>query len=188
MNPPFLPPNTTPETVQVDNSAITQGGGRAGRETRRARTFRRDGRKAKHSAWFITINTNRYPRDVDTGSFHQALLDMVSEEGLEAILDFAGSEPDDTPHALSTHLARSSARVVTEIGNHPKGGRVHGHVMLATRHFSRIRLTRGGIVDFLIRRIDATPPLRNLYVNWRLVGVTNLYRIEDYMEKYMPIN
>lgn len=191
MEPPFLRPDTSPETVQVDNSFITRGAYRPGRETRQARTFWRDGRKAKHSAWFITVNTNRYPegeRMVDAGSFHQALLNMVSERGLETILDFAGTEPDGTVHALPTHLARSSARVVTEIGNHPKGGRVHGHVMLATRHFSHIRLNRRAIVNFLKPQIYANPPLTNLYVNWRLVNVTNLYRIEDYMEKYMPIN
>jgi hypothetical protein len=156
-------------------------------------------RRSKKSTWFLTINTNRFPENNLAQYFHDALLAMVSERGLEEIVKWEGipSAVGEYHHAQNTHMVRSDARVVTEVNNHPKGGRVHGHVLLAIEHFSKIRLDRDSINDFVVNfvnnagysntRIAGTGGfggLTRLYIHWKIVGVSNFDNIDEYMMKY----
>lgn len=132
----------------------------------------------KRSTWFITINSNQRPYGALQQEFHEACLSMMREEGLEEIVDF---QPG---HALSTHMVESDARVATEIGAHPKGRRVHTHILLATRHRSRIRLNKERMKNWIFDRVTEIN-LRSrgsLYINWVLVGYTQ--NLEEYLEKY----
>lgn len=136
--------------------------------------------RAKHSAWFLTISTNKGERQCDVNrlseEFYQTLLNMCEREGLTQILDFKPAG-----HALSTHLDLSAASVVVEVGNHPKGSRVHAHILLNVRHFSQVALNRTAINDYVVSRIE-TVPLENLYINWKIVGYS--LNIEEYMNKF----
>jgi len=140
-------------------------------------------KRAKHSAWFLTISTNKGEKQCDTRmlaqEFHQVLKLMCQEKGLEEIVTF---KPKG--HALSTHLDRSHARLVVEVGSHPKGSRVHAHILLNIRHFSQVALDRTMINDFITSRIQ-TVALSNLYINWKMVGYS--LNIEEYMNKYRPV-
>lgn len=136
--------------------------------------------RPKHSAWFLTISTNKGSRQCNTEElaeeFHDTLMEMCERGGLEEIMVFEGKD-----HALSTHLEHCDARVVVETGSHPKGSRVHGHILLQVKHFSKVKLDRGRINDFIASRITCVP-LESLYIHWKMVGYT--LNIEEYMNKF----
>lgn len=150
--------------------------------------------RTKHSGWYITINTNQRPRprgDPLLEEFHRAILSMVDEIGLTYILEFQDDYQPGEPWrgvpnqaAYYTQTVRSDARVVTEIGPDPRGRRVHGHILLAIKHNTNVRLSRNAIESWIMDRIHSRD-LRSrggLHIHWKRVGYTE--DLERYLEKY----
>jgi hypothetical protein len=162
-------------------------GGWAEYPSGRRQSARGTGRgRQKHSAWFLTISSNKFEAD-NPGlkeTFHAAMLGMVGEgyeRGISSILDFSRGAPGDN---FDNNVQFVESRVVTEIGGDPRGGRVHGHILINIRHTSKIWLSRAGITNWILPRINPVlaEPLTKLYIHWQNVGYS--INIEEYMEKH----
>lgn len=139
--------------------------------------------RVNHSAWFITINSNKGADQCDVSrlanEWHAYMRRMFGEDKLVArFIEF-----NITEHTYKKHIKHVNSRIVTELGQHAMGGRVHSHIFFQVEHYSSIKLNRYVMEDMIINAIK-TCPLDSVYINWKLVGHAGA-AIEAYMSKYV---
>lgn len=106
----------------------------------------------RHSSFFITLNTNYKPedmRDADSAgqSLRKAMKKMFAREGLEKIVTFMEGSWDD--------IISVDGEFVVELGDHPKGNRIHSHATLHFTHRAKIRLDFPAMRQFVRDRYCA---------------------------------
>lgn len=136
----------------------------------------------KHSAFFITINTNKGAIHCDIDAlipeFRAALRDLYGRPGLRAGLIRFLVPGEGMEKVIST-----DSRFKVEIGQHPKGSRVHSHALYQVKHQTMIRLNIPVIYQFILERIRSCP-LTNLYVHIDVVPFAES-DIMAYLNKYI---
>lgn len=142
---------------------------------------------AKHSNFFITLNTNRIPaNDAEEETLRRIIADSV--RGMSDwkvfkdllrnmdVLDIP--VPPDKVHDVRIQF-------VTEKGKKPKGGRVHAHILIKVTHSTRLRLDLPNLKAYFLDYFDAHNPehisVANVYLNVRAVRSNK--SIYDYLEK-----
>lgn len=135
--------------------------------------------RVKHSAFFITINTNKGGGQCDSGKLAQEFDDLLDELfGVEKnfydIIKFLVPG-----HTVNKNIKDVDNMYVTEVGQIM--GRVHGHVLSQIRHTSRIHINRYKLEEFFIRRVK-TCKLSSLHIHIKCVGYS--LNLGSYFRKY----
>lgn len=139
-------------------------------------------KRPKHSAFFITINTNKGETVCDVQSlareFHALLIKIFGKhEELANIIKIL--TPGDDYFSKVQHV---ESEVVVEKGQHPKGGRVHAHILLQMKHFTMVHVDKYALEDRIVTSIG-TCPLTSVYINIKSVGYAA--NLRGYFTKYV---
>jgi hypothetical protein len=123
----------------------------------------------KSSAFFLTINTNKKPankiEEVTLIDWLQSGLEHTfSRENLpKALTDLTtGREP------VLAVLGEVILKYGVEVGQKPKGGRVHAHSLLKIQHNTKLHINPGSVKSQLVEYFKGNDvPVLSLYVNVR---------------------
>lgn len=142
-------------------------------------------KRPKHSAFFITINTNKGETVCNVPAlareFHALLLKTFgSHEELANIIKIM--QPGDT---YESKVKDAQTELVVEKGQDPRGGRVHAHILLQMRHYTMVHVDKYALEDVIIRNIH-TCNLSSVYINIKSVGYAA--NLREYFTKYVQEN
>lgn len=137
-------------------------------------------KQPKHSAFFITINTNKGDTVCNARllahELHNILKELFSTiENIASILTFHNA--GDTYEKI----VKTDVEFVVEKGQDPRGGRVHAHVLIQFKHFTSIHINKYALEEYVIRNIH-TCPLDSVYINIKSVGYAA--NLRSYFTKY----
>jgi len=130
----------------------------------------------KRSSWLITLNTNKFPDEDD--SIKDQLEEIIKKDltgntfidNYVVIID--DKHIDDT---IQDHIVEVKTVYKMEVGTHPKGGRVHAHVLIKITHDSKIRLNYDALRDLIKDEFGGG------YMNAKIVSST--YDLRNYLNK-----
>lgn len=123
----------------------------------------------KSSAFFITINTNKKPVDkmeevtlIDW--LQSALENTFSKENMPKVLTDLETLTEPTLPVLGAVVFKYAV----EVGQKPKGGRVHAHSLLTVQHSTKLHVNTNKVKSHMISYFkDNDVKILNLYVNIR---------------------
>lgn len=112
----------------------------------------------RESGFLLTVNTNTIPKSGDEAErMGNELKDTIKDllEGSDAngepkikrLIKFVGERASDEYGTESVKEIKYEIGI--ELGTHPKGGRVHAHVAIYIKHYSKIHLNTDEIQGFI---------------------------------------
>lgn len=141
--------------------------------------------KTKHSDFLITINTNYRPKltpdSKDVGKvLSKAINKLNTHENLTKIITLDGTD------TYAASIKKIKAQFAVEIGQNPKGRRIHAHLILQVDHTSRIQINIPVLREVVDGLLDDPRIKKPVYVN---VKYTPSGRsVEDYIKKTATVN
>jgi hypothetical protein len=136
----------------------------------------------KHSGFLITINTQIKPENQDeakqlANDLEEAMKAAFDEDNIGNFIEFID---EGTKHKWSTDYIESvKGEFTVELGQHAKGGRIHGHAAIHIDHYSKIRLDQGELRVFLNDYLadNSDFPVKKIHLNIRHISEdSNLHR------------
>lgn len=137
----------------------------------------------KHSAFWITINTNKDSRKFLELPYEleKALTEMFEPEGLLQILKEIDNETKDLVEIINFEESKATF-VIETIGN--RSERVGAHALLAVKHTGKLHIDIEELKEFIRERIKSVH-LKGFYVNIQAKGYTT--NVKQYMQKYLAL-
>lgn len=146
------------------------------------RTSKRPKNEKKETNVFVTISSNKkIPYNERDGKAMigkwEALMQTLFSEEVCDLFEFREGCIDD--------IIKCKVKVESEIGDDPKGKRLHTHAMIQTEHRCNIRLDIGKIRQLIKMALPSWYPGNKYpYVQVKLLPSTDwLQKIEEYIDK-----
>ena len=141
--------------------------------------------KKHYSDFLITVNTNFKPAP-NTGEAEymfdrlQNTMKDVFENNTEKIIQFPAQDHHGNPLPPANYydnVKSVDVEFVLEIGNRPRGGRIHSHATVKVVHDAYIRMDRKAIHEMIMARLGF-----NFHLDIKATSVQHKY-VEDYLRK-----
>lgn len=129
------------------------------------------------SLFLITINTNQTVRSEDELIYWANLLERGIEKAVDSLDEIIlflsenaksveendGTEDDINSNWLLDEYPNPEVRYAIEIGESANGGRIHAHIVMRIKHYSKIHMNREGWQKIMIDYLN----LDNVYINFK---------------------
>lgn len=137
-----------------------------------------DPNKKRYSQFFLTVNTNYRPKnDAESQEVGYELRDAMRGLRTEANLEKIFRTDSGS---VQSKVSEMDIESVIEIGQHPKGQRIHGHATFDTTHTGDLKMNFGEIKRIILEEMN-DDRVKGLYINVRMMKHDKY--IKDYLRK-----